>query len=126
MARKPKRTNPPDSGVLTGREAQDLPKSRMRLVSVRMWEEDYKQLQALSQAAGAKSASSFIRSILLSLLAHGYRTMFDLLSIEGPIPQSRPRSEDTTLQSMRERIDELNRELGRIREMIQSAPKVSE
>lgn len=114
--------------------------SRMKLISVRLSEEECEGLQALCDTVGARSVSGFVRTALRWLIVNRQKSVLEVICSPGDpaYPRGRPLGigglavgrpgihygSDLTGQAVGEMVDltaRMGDELRRLRSMIQSS-----
>ena len=97
-------------------------KQKMRLVSVRLSQDEYDRLKALSSQRSRGNVSGLIRASMHGILMNGNRTLIDLLS-EFAFGHSTPdlAQPSSPIQLLERRLDILDREIKQLTENNQSS-----
>jgi hypothetical protein len=92
-------------------------KVRMRLVSVRMSEEEYGRLRLMCEQQGCRSVSSFVRSAMAWMVANCDRSLLGVLGVlDTHITGPQSRVDD--IDRLVDRVTELDREVERLRALV--------
>ena len=87
-------------------------KQKMRLVSVRISQDEYDRLKSLSSQRSSGNVSGLIRASMHSILMNGNKTLIDLLS---ELPPGRSTLDviqpSSPLQVLERRLENLDREI---------------
>jgi hypothetical protein len=90
-------------------------KPKMRLVSVRLSQDEYERLKSLSSRQAGGTVSGLIRSSMHGIMLNGNRTLIDLLS--EPIGESSGAdllTQLSAIQVLERRLENLDREVKRL------------
>jgi hypothetical protein len=92
-------------------------KPKMRLVSVRMSQDEYEHLKSFSSVWGGGSVSGLIRASMRGIMLNGNRNLIDLLCESSPagggVDLAAPIS---AIQGIERRLENLDREIKRLGE----------
>ena len=90
-------------------------KPKMRLVSVRLSQDEYDRLKSISAEHAWGSVSGLIRASMHGIMLHGHRTVIDLLSKSNSSSSCLATSQSTAIQLIERRIESLADEMKRLR-----------
>jgi len=92
-------------------------KPKMRLVSVRMSQDEYEHLKSFNSLWGGGSVSGLIRASMRGIMLNGNRTLIELLRESSPagvgVDLAAPIS---AIQGIEQRLENLDREIKRLGE----------
>ncbi len=90
-------------------------KPKMRLVSVRLSQDEYDRLKSLSSQRAGGSVSGLIRASMHGIMQNGNRTLIDLLSDSFPGASGADLAAHiSAIQVLERRLEHLDREIKRL------------